>query len=154
MNRSKIGLYILFVVLYFWSSHIYYDWDPTNSKSAGPPRQIEERSPENEKVLQKFDFQESKILRHYESNNTDYDYIMNSSVCPLGKLAFWLWTIILLLLILSGLIYGNSLNYFLEYFKKTLLFFWALTVVLMLVLNVPLFIRSIPAFIVLLGLLI
>ncbi len=71
------------------------------------------------------------FLRHSE----DYEnWILDSDVCALGKISFYLWTIVMIF----GIWYKLNTN--------ALLGLMFITVFLTLMMNKPLFIRSIPAF--------
>ncbi len=78
-------------------------------------------------------YSEIDILSHTESKN----WILGSGVCTLGKISFFLWSIALII------------NLFIPLNKNTLILLAFLTITITLVLNTPLFIRSVPAFIVL-----
>lgn len=102
---------VLFIVLYCWSSKIF----ETGNKSAG-------------------------IMDHTEDTRDLITWILDSNVCLLGKISFFLWSMVLLL----NLFY--SLN-------KIILFILAIiTITVTLFLNMPLFIRSLPAFAILINL--
>ena len=63
------------------------------------------------------------------------NYIFNSCVCPLGRIVFYLWSILLLAAVLYKFKYIKYLN-----------ILAVITVIITVILNKPLFIRSIPAF--------
>ena len=116
MSYKFLGT-LLFLILYFWSSKII------NTDNG------------NDHDLVKYD--DSDLLKHHEKNN-ELSWIFDSSVCLLGRIVFFLWTIVMLV----NLVY--TLN------KYVLLFLAVLTIVITAILNMPLFIRSIPAFVILL----
>jgi hypothetical protein len=77
----------------------------------------------------------SGLLGHTEGAT---NWVLDSNVCLLGKIVFSLWTIVVLI----NLVF--SIN------KKLLFFLAFLTILITAILNMPLFIRAIPAFIILL----
>ena len=116
-TNIKIILTIVFIILYFWSSKII----------------------DTEKIIgiKKY----SGLLGHTEGYEGTVNWILDSSVCPLGKVVFFLWFLVLLI------------NLFMPLNKKLLLILAILTILITAILNMPLFIRTIPAFIILIILL-
>ena len=118
---NKLLLIVLFIVLYCWSSKIIDD------------NGIDAR---NDSIgIKKY----SGILLHNESTN---NWIFDSSVCLSGQIVFYLWSIVLVLSLFISEEYK-------QHMKKILSFLAFLTIFITAILNMPLFIRSIPAFIVL-----
>ena len=118
--------YLLFIILYAISNKIYEDYNILN--------EVNYQDTIVNKVFN------NDLIRHYEIiNNSYYDFIVNSSVCKLGKLAFYLWSILLII------------NYFTinKHIQCVINYIFYITVILTLLMNLPLFIRSIPAFILL-----
>lgn len=114
MNNTKIILTVLFILLYFWASKII------NTKGITEITGIKHFS---------------GLLGHTEVST---NWILDSGVCLLGKIVFFLWTIVILINLIK------PLN------KKILFFLACLTILITAILNMPLFIRAIPAFIILL----
>jgi hypothetical protein len=125
IDNLRIVLTIVFIVLYFWASKIVDTKEIIGIKKY------------------------SGILGHTEGGEggegaegaeggEGTNWILDSNVCPLGKVVFFLWTIVLLI------------NLFMPLNKKLLYFLAFLTILITAILNLPLFIRAIPAFIVLL----
>jgi len=79
----------------------------------------------------------SGILAHTEGKKDWKTWIFDSKVCMAGKIVFFLWT----LLVLINLVWTINSN--------ILLFLSFLTMAVTACLNMPLFIRSLPAFMIL-----
>ena len=117
-------IYICFIILYAISNKINEDYEILNNNVML----------ENNIINKVFD---NELIRHYEiDNDSIIDFILYSNVCILGKITFYAWVIVPILIYL----YGNS---WLSFFTK---YFYYGTILLTLVMNLPLFIRSIPAF--------
>lgn len=106
-------LILLFIILYGWSSKIL----STNNNSNG------------------VSMYNSELLGHVET--VESNWVLDSSVCKLGKISFLLWSFILIVSIVF------PVNIYM------LIMCYILTLVAMYSLNLPFFIRSIPAFLVL-----
>jgi hypothetical protein len=121
MNRTTNYICVLcvFTILYFWSSKIYQIPNTQSSQSTTK-------------------YNNDKLLTHTESKGNYYHWIMDSNVCTLGKITFFLWIIVLLF------------NIYYPVNKVILNILAILTIIVTAILNFPLFVRSIPAFIVLL----
>ena len=127
-------LYLAFVGLYGWSSNLLRAngrggpmWENFSmTRQAYPPR-------DPLKPTVRF-FGQSQLLGH------DGDDLWRAGVCPLGKVAFVLWTVALGLAIVAPP--RRSLGVF---FAMA----WVATVALTWLMNFPLLVRSAPAFLVL-----
>ena len=84
----------------------------------------------------------SNLLQHNEFMESTHDWIWGSSVCTLGKIAWVLWSVVLLLLLAVP---TRSLA--LRYLLWSLLF---VTVLLSALMNPPLAVRAFPAFVLML----
>lgn len=121
MHRPEKGMYRTMasagLVLYMWSSKIY-----SHRPAAATGHERHSNAP---------------LLRHVERRRGGW--LMGSSVCSLGKLAWAMWVALLLV--------WHVLRW------KMSTYFWiplmSLTVLVTAWLNVPLFIRSLPAYCVL-----
>ena len=120
MNTIKVILTVVFILLYFWSSKIIDTQDLIG---------IKKYSDGDISGIA------DRVLDHTE---TTTNWVFDSGVCLAGKIVFFLWTFVLLI------------NLFMPLNKKLLMFLAFLTIVITTLLNMPLFIRSIPAFIILL----
>jgi hypothetical protein len=125
MNKVKIVLTILFIVLYFWASKII-DLLPSEQDNQSGWRQ---------KMIGTKKYSKTDMLTHTEATT---NWILESSVCTLGKVVFFLWTFVLLF------------NLFMPINKKLLYFLAFLTILITGILNMPLFVRALPAFVLLL----
>lgn len=122
--------YLLFIILYAYSNNIFISpyIEPSYNYYLC-----------NKKFLPKFEEKfNSYFLKHEETIGNIFDFIFCSSVCPLAKLVFYKWIIILPLYILF-------LNKYII-FNKLIKYGFYLTIILSGLMNPPLFIRSIPAF--------
>ena len=115
-TKTLLLVTLLVVLLYGWSSQV-------------------EGVPVPPKGTQRF----RGLLAHREGSG-EWDWIFRSSVCALGKFAFFAWSAALLALLAAGASRRPLLRYVL----------WALlvvTVALSCLMNPPLAIRSAPAFV-------
>ena len=135
MERVLLLLYLLFVGLYGWSSNLFRAngrggpwWENFSmTRQSYPPR-------DPSKPVVRF-FGTSQILGH------DGDDLWRAGVCPLGKVAFVLWTVVLGVVLMLP-----------PPPRSMYIFFgvaWVVTVALTWLMNFPLLVRSAPAFLVL-----
>lgn len=132
-------LYILiFIPALFWSTQQHYY--SNNQRNFHSDIQVEK-------------YQKFSLLKHYEVQPVTRDdwlsTILYSSVCPLGKVSFYILVFLMLIYLLLISIKRNDTKIITWIFGGI----FALVFLLYLFMNWPLFIRSIPAIIVLGGIL-
>ena len=130
---NNLFKYLLFVIFYIYSNNIFISpyIEPSYNYYLC-----------DKKFLPKFNEKFNNYLfKHEEIIGNIFDFILCSSVCPLAKLVFYTWIIILPFFIL----FLNKYNIFYKLIK----YGYYLTIILSGLMNPPLFIRSIPSFYVL-----
>jgi hypothetical protein len=122
-----VFLVILFGVLYAWSNYIFKNPFPNV-----------EYTP---KIIDSSTFYDNnQIISHKQSNGHLYDVIFNSGVCKLGRIVFYLW-LVFLLIALPVKYYSDDYR-----ISQAINGLAVITIIVTLIMNYPLFIRSIPAF--------
>lgn len=97
----------------------------------------------NDTNFNKEQFSDISILRHQEHNTNYKDWILNSNVCPLGKLVFYFIILMYLVYLISILFVSPNVSKILSY---TVFGITSFIYICMLLSNVPFAIRSIPTF--------
>ena len=159
-KSNSIGLYIfawalyllIFIPTLFWSTQIFQNETLGSSDSL---------------IVQVQKYQEISLLKHYEVHNSSessssplrkwLSTILYSSVCPLGKVSFYILVFLMLLyLIVISMkcrIFTDSEGFPIKIITCTFAGIFGLIFLLFLFMNWPLFVRSIPAIVAVAGIL-
>lgn len=138
-----IILYITFLITFGLSNWIHKDPNPMNAYSP-IKQQFDTKGRLDMKGKKKY----SSILEHVEINGTFYERLTSTGVCTAGRMVFYLWAIVLLIFILIKFLDKESYNKIKPY-EYVLNILAIITALFTLALNQMLFVRSIPAYVLL-----